>query len=166
MKTVVAFAVLSIILAGCIPSPSISTALPATTPTTTVEQTLEPGASFPATDAISSPEPTPSLHYGHLEFPFLNADAGNFQLQTGQTITFTWVEAPPDANYYEFVLYPLDGGAPILLGTDVEPSDGVSLDWVVPPDVAAELRASAYYGPDQPILMPFAPTIYSPSGSE
>jgi hypothetical protein len=166
MKTSVAFAVMILILVACVPSPSMATALPATTPTATIEWTAEPTIFFPVTEAVPSPTPTPDPYHGHLQFPFIDADAGNFALRTGQTITFIWVEAPPDAKYYEFVLYPLDGSAPIPLGTDNDSSDGVSLEWIVVPDVAAELRASAYYGSDQPVLKAVVPTIYSPSVSQ
>jgi hypothetical protein len=162
MKSSIAFAVIIFILAACVPSPPMATVLPTTTP----EWTAEPTVFFPATDAVPSPTPTFLPYYGHLQFPFLNADAGNFQLQTGEIIKFIWVEAPPNANYYEFVLYPLDGSVPIPLGTDNDSSDGVSLEWFVVPDVAAELRAFAYYGPDQPVLETFAPMIYSPSVSQ
>lgn len=166
MKPWIAFAVLVLILVGCIPSPTMVTTLPTLTPTEIVEWTAEPTVFYPATEAVSSPTPTPSLYFGHLEFPFLNADAGNFQLQTGKTITFTWVEPPPDAYYYEYVLSPLDGSAPIPMGIDSDPSDGVSLEWFVVPNLAAELRVSAHYGPGQPVLKTFAPALYSPSSSQ
>lgn len=166
MKTSIAFAVLGLILAACVPSPATVTALPTVTATEIVKWTAEPTDFYPATEAVPSFTPTPSPYHGHLQFPFINADAGNFQLQTGQTITFTWVEPPLDAQYYEFVLYPLDGSAPIPLGTDSDPSDGISLDWVVVPNLAAELRAFAHYGSDKPVLKTFAPTLYSPSSSQ
>ncbi len=165
MKTSIAFAVLGLILVACAPSPAIATALPTTTPIEIVEWTAEPTDFYPATVAVPSLTSTPSLYFGHLQFPFLNADAGNFQLQTGQMITFTWVEPPPGAQYYEFVLYPLDGSAPIPLGIDGDSTDGVSLEWFVVPNLAAELRVSAHYGPDKPILKTFAPALYSPSSS-
>lgn len=161
MKSSVAFAVMILFLVACIPAPSMATALPALTPTATIEWTAEPTIFFPVTEAVPSPTPTPSPYHGHLQFPFINADAGNFELQTGQTITFIWVEAPPDADYYEFVLYPLDASAPISLGKDLDSSDGVSLEWLVEPNLAAELRAFAYYGSDRPVSMDFAPTLYS-----
>ena len=166
MKSPVAFALMSLILVACAPSPTLATELPASTPALTMEWTAEPTMFFPATEAVPSSTPTLSPFYGYLQFPFINADAGNFQLQTGKTITFTWVEPPPGAQYYKFVLYPLDGSAPIQLGRDTDPTDGVSLEWVVIPNCAAELRASAHYGPDKPVFKTFAPTLYSPSGSQ
>jgi hypothetical protein len=167
MKLSIAFALSALILAACVPSLAMVTALPTSlatmTPTAKSEWTAEPTVFFPPTEAVPSLTPTPSPFHGHLEFPFLNADAGNFQLQTGQSITFTWVEAPPDADYYEFVLYPMDGSTPTSIGTDREASNGVSVEWVVVPDLAAELMAFAHYGPEEPVLTTFPPALYSPS---
>ena len=39
-----------------------------------------------------------------LVFPYISADAGNFALLAGETITFTWENAPTGADRYEFVL--------------------------------------------------------------
>jgi len=169
MKTSIAFLLLIFTLAAC--APASATALVPPTATLTVELTAEatessPTAEFyPATEAIPSPTLTPIPYYGYLEFPFRNADAGNFQLQTGAVITFTWIDPPLGAEYYEFVLHPFDGSPAIVLGRDTDPSDGVSLEWVVPPGLSAELRAHAYYADGTPARGTFAPAIYSPSGS-
>lgn len=142
----------ALVLVACVPTSVVVTAVPTSIPTITPEWT--------------TPTLTPLPYYGYLQFPFLNADAGNFQLQTGATITFTWVDPPPGATHFEIVLYPLDGSAMIPLGKDSDPSDGVTLAWTVPPDLAAELKAFAYYESDQPVLTFFGLYIYSPSTSQ
>ena len=117
----------------------------------------------------STPAPTESLEssgtsetsYGFIEFPYLHADAGNFQLQTGETITFSWKDAPADAERYDFMLYPLDGSRPIVLGMDANASDGAAIEWLVLPDLSGELKGIAYY-PDGRILRSgISGTIYS-----
>jgi hypothetical protein len=119
-----------------------------------------------ATDALTgvSPSQAPESSenmYGVIEFPYLHADAGNFQLQTGETITFTWKDAPADAERYDFMLYPLDGSQPIVLGIDTNVSDGAAIEWLVLPNLSGELRGLAYY-PDGSVLRSgISGTIYS-----
>ena len=104
---------------------------------------------------------TSETSYGFIEFPYSHADAGNFQLQTGETITFTWKDAPIDAERYDFMLYPLDGSQPIVLGMDMSASDGAAIQWLVLPDLSGELKGLAYY-PDGRILPSgISGTIYS-----
>ena len=111
-------------------------------------------------DAISTPD-SAETSYGFIEFPYLHADAGNFQLQTGETITFTWKDAPAEAERYDFMLYPLDGSRPIVLGMDTSASDGAAIEWLVLPDLSGELKGIAYY-PDGRILSSgISGTIYS-----
>jgi hypothetical protein len=88
---------------------------------------------------------------GVIEYPYLHADAGNFQLETGATITFTWRDAPPGAQRYDFVVEPLDGSLPIVLGIDTSASDGVSIEWQVVPNLSGDLKGLAYY-PDGRVL--------------
>lgn len=149
MKTSVALSLAALVLVACAPTSVMVTSVPSSMPTITPEWT--------------TPTLTPLPYYGYLEFPFLNADAGNFQLQTGATLAFKWVDPPPDALSYEIVLYPLDGGDIIPLGKDDDPSDGVTLAWTVPPNLAAELKAFAYYGGGQPVLTFSGLYVYSPS---
>jgi hypothetical protein len=111
-------------------------------------------ASAPASTETSS---------GFIEFPYLHADAGNFQLQTGETITFTWKDAPADAERYDFMLYPLDGSRPIVLGMDADASDGAAIQWLVVPDISGELEGLAYYAGGQVLSSGISGTIYSGS---
>ena len=132
-------------------------------PTATAIPTLTAIATFtgfPVT-AIPSPTATEEPFNGVIKFPFLNADAGNFQLQTGETITFTWEGAPAGAERYEFVIYPHDGSQPVILATDTDPSDGVAIQFAVTSGLAAELRGTAYFSDGTILRTRFNPSIYS-----
>lgn len=128
--------------------------------------------SIPALPPINTQIPTaaPAIALdasSFLAFPFISADAGNFALQAGDLITFTWENAPSGADKYEFSLSPLNGDPSILIGTDLDASDGVAVSWMIPEHVAAELHVTAYF-PDGRKLEPAASMIYSgdlpPSG--
>jgi len=112
---------------------------------------LMSSACAPSTPITTSTPVSAETSYGFIEFPYLHADAGNFQLQTGETITFTWKDAPADAERYDFMLYPLDGSRPIVLGMDTNASDGADIEWLVVPDLSGELKGLAYY-PDGRVL--------------
>jgi hypothetical protein len=120
-------------------------------------------ATTAAVTSISPSEPSGSSEdmYGVIEFPYLHADAGNFQLQTGETITFTWKDAPVDAERYDFMLYPLDGSQPIVLGIDANVSDGAAIEWLVLPNLSGELRGLAYYPDGSVRRSGISGTIYS-----
>jgi hypothetical protein len=108
-----------------------------------------------------TPIPSTNTQPSSLVFPHISGDAGNFALLAGETITFTWENAPAGADRYEFVLVPLTQEPSIVLGSDVDDSDGVTLSWTIPEHIAAELHATAYFHDDQKIELSFAPTIYS-----
>jgi hypothetical protein len=117
-------------------------------------------ASTPATASTPASAETSS---GSIEFPYLHADAGNFQLQLGETITFTWKDAPAAAERYDFMLYPLDGSRPIVLGMDTDASDGAAIQWLVVPDISGELKGLAYYPDGRVLSSGISGTIYSGS---
>jgi hypothetical protein len=119
--------------------------------------TAEPLNNIPPTEPPGSSEKM----YGVIEFPYVHADAGNFQLQTGETITFTWKDAPVDAERYDFMLYPLDGTQPIVLGIDTNVSDGAAIEWLVLPNLSGELRGLAYYPDGSVRRSGISGTIYS-----
>lgn len=121
----------TIMMSACAPNP---TPLPVVT--VTPDETTLPGG---------------ETSYGVIEYPYLHADAGNFQLETGATITFTWKDAPPGAARYDFVIDPLDGSQPIVLGIDTDASDGASIQWQVVPNISGELKGLAYF-PDGSVL--------------
>ena len=116
-------------------------------------------------NASPTTAPTPALteevFFGQIEYAHLQADAGNFQLQTSANLTMVWKDAPAGAERYEFVIYPLDGGPSVLLGTDADSSDGVSFNWAVPPNVAADLKGFAYFPDGRVLRAGLSGTIYS-----
>lgn len=130
------------------------TARIADTPTQTSEPTtIQTQTETPAPPTVTQPS--------SLVFPHITGDAGNFALLAGETITFTWENAPTGADKYEFVLAPLDEEPSFVLGIDLDDSDGVAVSWTIPEHIAAELRATAYFPDDRKIELSFAPTIYS-----
>ena len=111
------------------------------------------------TQTETPPPPTiPQL--SSLVFSSISGDAGNFGLLAGETITFTWENAPAGADRYEFVLVPLNKAPSFVLGIDLDDSDGVAVPWTIPEHIAADLRATAYFPDDRKIESP-AYTIYS-----
>jgi hypothetical protein len=126
--------------------------------TPTREPTISPSAVAMSTN---TPSPTAITQPSSLVFPHISGDAGNFALLAGETITFTWENAPSGADKYEFVLVPLDKEPSIALGSDLDDSDGVTVSWTIPEHIAAELHATAYFPNDRKIELLFAPTIYS-----
>ena len=130
---------------------------PAAQTVNTPTQTSEPTVTQTQTETPTPPSAQPSS----LVFPHITGDAGNFALLAGETITFTWENAPAGADKYEFVLAPLNKEPFFVLGSDMDDSDGVAVSWTVPEHVAAELHATAYFPEDRKIELPFAPMIYS-----
>lgn len=63
---------------------------------------------------------------------YVSADAGNFILRIGETITLTWYDAPAGQliNATFFLITP--EGARLDLGTDLNLADGASIAWTVP----------------------------------
>ncbi|MBN2472843.1 MAG: LysM peptidoglycan-binding domain-containing protein [Anaerolineae bacterium] len=68
---------------------------------------------------------------------YLNADAGNFQLQPGETITLRWDGAPEGLISATFYL--ISGGQRQQIGRDIDPNDGFAIAWVVPASLGGEL---------------------------
>jgi hypothetical protein len=135
-------AMLILLISACVPSNFATTSTPA------------PIKPFESSGTLET-------SYGFIEFPYLHADAGKFQLQTGETITFSWKDAPADAERYDFMLYPLDGSRPIVLGMDTDASDGAAMQWLVVPDLSGELKGLAYYPDGRVLPAGISGTIYS-----
>ena len=112
----------------------------------------------PAPPLDPSPPPSPAHTripaVGELDFPYESADAGNVTILAGTTIVVTWMDAPRGAQRYDFFLTWEEAHTPILLGTDPEPSDGVSIQWIVPEHLSASLSAIAYFA-DGSMVAPF-----------
>ena len=125
------FAWLCFLLAGCVPSTQASSPMPVT-------NELPPAA----TNAV----PTTVTNYGFVTFDAMSIDEqGNFWLIAGNTTTVNWEGAPPEAERYEFMLYPVDGSLPVLIGTDMDASDAVSVQWIIPAHMDAALKGKAHF---------------------
>jgi hypothetical protein len=146
------FTALSALFVACArPAP---TAQIVNTPTQTSEPiTIQTQTETPTPPTVTQPS--------SLVFPHITGDAGNFALLAGETITFTWENAPTGADKYEFVLAPLNKEPSFVLGIDFDDSDGVAVSWTIPEHIAAELHATAYFPDDRKIELSFAPMIYS-----
>jgi murein DD-endopeptidase MepM/ murein hydrolase activator NlpD len=75
---------------------------------------------------------------------YIGADAGNYQLLRGDTITLRWDNAPANIVRVAFLLRPPGGRFENLAGDDTNPADGWQIQWTVPGGVNAELGAFAY----------------------
>lgn len=97
----------------------------------------------PSSAGPTLPPPTSSVAAGHIEMPWGIADAGNWFLYATSTLTLTWIDAPAGCEQYEFLLIP-SSAERIVIGTDLDPSDGISVDWQVPEGLSeAGLRGEA-----------------------
>jgi hypothetical protein len=117
--------------------------------------------SFIAENLYQSSTPPADGQPSALVFSHISGDAGNFYLLAGETITITWENAPAGADKYEFLLAPLNHETSIVLGSDLEDSDGVAISWAIPEHVAAELRAIAYFSDGHKSELSFVPIVYS-----
>ena len=130
---------------ACQTQPSPSAVPKPTTLIVEVGATLAPA---PTRSTEHSPLPIPTTtgvsRLGHLDFPYESADAGNVSVLAGETIEVTWTDAPPGAERYDFFLMAKNSNS-FLLGTDKDPSNGVSIQWSVPENLSATLNATAYF---------------------
>jgi len=84
-----------------------------------------------AEEIILAP-PTSTVSTGYIEIlPWQIADAGNWFLYATSILTLTWIDAPSGCEQYEFVLTP-SSIERIIIGTDRDPADEISIDWPVP----------------------------------
>lgn len=135
------------------------------TPTAQVLDVVTPLPPTPTRGMESSRLPSPTgtgvPRLGYLDFPSESGDAGNVVVLAGSTIEITWTDAPPGAERYEFFLTP-ENGFSSLLGTDDDPSNGVSIQWIVPEHLSATLEAFAYFADGSSITT--LPSFYIYSG--
>ena len=89
-------------------------------------------------------------------FPYVSAtvygDAGNFTLQAGVLSTVSWVDAPPAAYYHGFTLKLHEDKSLIIIGTDTDESDGISVEWLIPEHISGGLKASVYFTDGREVL--------------
>jgi hypothetical protein len=83
---------------------------------------------------------------GHLEFPYISADAGNFILQAGEEIVITWEGTPVGASLYEIRFIHSDTVEENLIMVSSHPAEGVAAEWLVPERVSGRLEGVAIYG--------------------
>jgi hypothetical protein len=142
VKTFLAF-IIFLVLIGCnIVTPTL---LPTTEPldqaqnrpAPVIESTTMPTAT--ATVEVLTGYGLPSVS------AILYGDAGNYDLQAGVLAQVTWPEAPPAADSYQFTLYLLSNNSPLLIGTDTDASDGISVEWLIPENTSGTLQASAHF---------------------
>jgi len=150
LRTIMLWIMVSSIPAAC----TSTTAIPTPLPTQTV-----PGQS-PLVTPISV-EATAAVRIGYITFPYWAADAGNFALQAGETITLVWEEAPPGASRYEFIFLPDAPAAFTFIGTDEDASDGATAQWLVPQDLNGSFKGTAYFPDGHTIAAGPSGAIYS-----
>jgi len=136
------------------------TAAPRLLPTMLPSPSSEPAKSAPAT-SVPIPGPTAAPRVGVLSFPSISGDAGNAVLIAGDEITIVWEEAPPEAERYEFTFEPEDGGPTVLLGEDLDSSDGVSVRWTVPEHLAGDFDALAHFADGSTVSAGWSAMVYS-----
>lgn len=101
-----------------------------------------------AEEIILAP-PAPTAASGYIEMPWGIADAGNWFLYPTSVLALTWIDAPTGCQQYEFILSP-PSSERIVIGTDLDPSDGISVDWQVPEGLSeVGLRGEALCGDSQ-----------------
>ncbi|MFQ5921544.1 MAG: hypothetical protein ACE5M4_01760 [Anaerolineales bacterium] len=119
------------------PVPPNWTVVP-TTPTIDIAQ---------ATPVATEVEAT-SPWNGLIQIPWGVGDAGNWFLYATAQLTLTWNSPPPDCERYEFIVE-ASSDSRTVIGTDFEPSDGVSIDWEVPENISGSLYGEALCEGDQ-----------------
>jgi len=144
------------VLASCThqipPSPSPlppPTATAMFAPTSGAVQVETPGAQF-----YDSGEPL-----GFIVIPGMG-DAGNYFLDAGSTVTLTWNDPPLEAARYDFILD--TSGPPVVIGTDITSTDGISVQWLVPANLPGyEIEGTAYSTEGQAVYFAYGGTVYS-----
>ena len=66
-----------------------------------------------------------------------------------------------NAVRYDFLLSVPSTHETIVIGTDVDSMDGVSVQWTVPEGVEASMRAAAYYSDGQVVYSEWSGDVYS-----
>ena len=113
------------------PLPPNFTVVP-TTPTLELIQETPVGTTVEATQ----------IWNGLIRIPWGVADAGNWFLYATAQLTLTWDTPPPDCQRYDFIVEGSEDSRTVF-GTDMDPSDGVSIDWEVPENLEGSLRGEA-----------------------
>jgi hypothetical protein len=82
---------------------------------------------------------------GHLDFPYIAADAGNFSLQAGVEIAIIWVDAPLGAEVYEIRFIISDEFEEQLPMKSTLSAGGIEAAWLIPERVSGRLEGVALF---------------------
>lgn len=118
---------------------------------------LQPGF---GPDMITADTP-PESHQGRIDFPSKTGDAGNFVLQAGDVISFNWLDFPVGAGFYTIAIKPHNEGQLIKIGTDLDTSDGVMVDWEVPENISGSVVGFACFEDGNCIGAEWSGEVYS-----
>ena len=91
--------------------------------------------------------------------PMITGDAGNFSLLGGAPITIAWYGGPSDAIRTDFFKRSFDG-VTSMIGSDGNPSDGLSIVWIAEVNFDGTLTASAIRADGSHIEPNFKPSVY------
>ena len=133
-----------------------------------VRDTQAPEVAIPSQPPTAAASDTPlstveplSSPQGFVLIPTGVGDAGNFFIYAGSIITLTWESPPSGAARYDFVLTPFESSETVVLGSDLDASDGVSAEWQVPEDVGGSLRGAAHFPDGRLIYSHWSGDVYS-----
>ncbi|MDX1435614.1 MAG: hypothetical protein R3335_02305 [Anaerolineales bacterium] len=104
---------------------------------------------------------TPPKPVGQLSFPYEAGDAGNVTILAGNLLEISWIGGPAQAERYDFFLIDADSGEEVLLGADLDASDGISIEWPVPEYQSGALMAVARFSDGSEVQSPVSPTVFS-----
>jgi hypothetical protein len=88
-------------------------------------------------------------------------DAGNFFLYAGSILTLTWEDPPAGAARYDFVLSAFESSETVVIGSDLDASDGVTTEWYVPEFVSGSLTGAAVFDDGRVIYSHRSADLYS-----
>lgn len=81
---------------------------------------------------------------GHIYLSGGIGDAGYRFVFATSVVTLTWIDPPPTCNQYDFVISDSSSDWTVI-GTDLDPSDGISIEWQVPEHISyASLMGEAF----------------------
>ncbi len=145
------------LLSSCNPLPATLIGSPSP-PTTTVSvlPTLRPSQEITPRAQFNLPDQS----VGFIVIPGVG-DAGNYYLDAGSQIDLIWDSPPQNSSRYDFIM--LDASdKTLVIGTDTDPSDGVSVVWCIPENLPGfEVMGIAYSSDGQAGYFAYGGTVYS-----
>jgi hypothetical protein len=138
------------------PNQLLPTVIAARTPTPPPTDTPQ---STP-TNLPTQPTSTEQSVFGFIDIPWGVADAGNYFLYANAWLTLTWNNPPPNCVRYDFIVEGSDADRTVI-GTDIDLSDGVSIDWQVPEQLSGSLLGEASCDDDQILYSNWSGELHS-----